>query len=54
MYRFKYAVADMVNILNGENDDPTDDYAYKLVYTGEVMHHNACKMQQRNRMEPTL
>ena len=28
-------VSDLVSIMNGENDDPTDDYAYKLVYTGE-------------------
>jgi hypothetical protein len=26
---------DLVAIMNGENDDPSDDYAYKLVYTGE-------------------
>ncbi|WP_183092632.1 hypothetical protein [Nocardioides stalactiti] len=28
-------VADLVAIMNGNNDDPSDDYAYKLVYTGE-------------------
>ena len=26
---------DLVAIMNGENDDPSDDFAYKLVYTGE-------------------
>jgi hypothetical protein len=26
---------DLVAIMNGENTDPSDDYAYKLVYTGE-------------------
>lgn len=28
-------LADLVSIMNGDNDDPGDDYAYKLVYTGE-------------------
>src|SRR4051812_35825426 len=28
-------VHDLVSIMDGENDDPSDDYAYKLVYTGE-------------------
>jgi len=28
-------IRDLVAIMNGENDDPADDYAYKLVYTGE-------------------
>ena len=32
---FTQAMADLVDIFNGENSDPTDDYAYKLVYTGE-------------------
>jgi hypothetical protein len=26
---------DLVAIMNGENDDPADDFAYKLVFTGE-------------------
>ena len=26
---------DLVSIMNGENDDPSDDFAYKLVFTGE-------------------
>jgi hypothetical protein len=28
-------VSDLVSIMNGENDDPSDDQAHKLVYTGE-------------------
>src|SRR5262249_20100254 len=28
-------VADLVSIMNGENSDPSDDDAYKLVFTGE-------------------
>jgi hypothetical protein len=28
-------VRDLIAIMNGENDDPSDDRAYKLVYTGE-------------------
>jgi hypothetical protein len=28
-------IRDLVAIMNGENADPSDDYAYKLVYTGE-------------------
>ena len=32
---FHPAIQDLVSILNGENADPTDDYAWKLVYTGE-------------------
>lgn len=28
-------VRDLVAIMDGENADPSDDYAYKLVYTGE-------------------
>ncbi|GAM27213.1 hypothetical protein SAMD00019534_103880, partial [Acytostelium subglobosum LB1] len=32
---FQQAMQDLVNIFNGENTDPSDDYAYKLVYTGE-------------------
>eukprot|EP01133_Synstelium_polycarpum_P017183 gene17183-20472_t len=32
---FQQAMQDLVNIFNGENNDPSDDYAYKLVYTGE-------------------
>jgi hypothetical protein len=26
---------ELVNVMNGENSDPSDDYAYKLVFTGE-------------------
>ena len=33
-------VSDLVSIMNGENDDPSDDYAYKLVYTGEDYPYN--------------
>ena len=32
---FQTATADLVAIADGENGDPTDDYAWKLVYTGE-------------------
>ncbi|EFA85193.1 hypothetical protein PPL_02193 [Heterostelium album PN500] len=32
---FQTAMDDLVYIFNGENNDPTDDYAYKLIYTGE-------------------
>ncbi|MEO8197179.1 MAG: hypothetical protein ABI689_10690 [Thermoanaerobaculia bacterium] len=32
---FQPAMQDLVNILNGENADPGDDYAWKLVFTGE-------------------
>ncbi len=32
---FRQAVADLVTIANGEPDDPGDDLARKLVYTGE-------------------
>lgn len=32
---FEQAIADLVAIANGENDDPGDDFAHKLVYTGE-------------------
>lgn len=32
---FQQAMADLVHIMNGENSDPTDDYAQKLVFTGE-------------------
>ncbi len=32
---FHPAMQDLVAILNGENSDPTDDYAWKLVFTGE-------------------
>ncbi len=32
---FRRMVADLVAIMNGENDDPDDDYAGKLVFTGE-------------------
>jgi hypothetical protein len=28
-------IRDLVALMNGENADPSDDYAYKLVYTGE-------------------
>ena len=28
-------LSDLVAIMNGENADPTDDFAYKLVFTGE-------------------
>ncbi|KAA1415883.1 hypothetical protein F0U44_19805 [Nocardioides humilatus] len=28
-------LTDLVTIMNGDNDDPSDDYADKLVYTGE-------------------
>jgi hypothetical protein len=28
-------LSDLVAIMNGENDDPTDDFAFKLVFTGE-------------------
>lgn len=32
---FQQATNDLVAIMNGENADPGDDYAWKLVYTGE-------------------
>ncbi len=32
---FDTMVADLVAVMNGENSDPTDDYAWKLVFTGE-------------------
>ena len=32
---FQTAMAELVTIMNGDNDDPTDDYAWKLVFTGE-------------------
>ncbi|WP_293647570.1 hypothetical protein [Thiolapillus sp.] len=32
---FQAAMKDLVTIANGENSDPSDDYAWKLVYTGE-------------------
>eukprot|EP01132_Coremiostelium_polycephalum_P010784 gene10784-13205_t len=32
---FQTAMQDLVDIFNGENTDPNDDYAYKLVFTGE-------------------
>ncbi len=32
---FHDAMAELVAIANGENDNPDDDYAWKLVYTGE-------------------
>ncbi len=32
---FHQAMTDLVNIANGENQNPDDDYAWKLVYTGE-------------------
>lgn len=32
---FQQAMYDLVNIFNGENQDPTDDQANKLVYTGK-------------------
>ncbi|MCD4748008.1 MAG: hypothetical protein K8R59_01435 [Thermoanaerobaculales bacterium] len=32
---FHPAMVEMVDIFNGDNDDPTDDFAHKLVYTGE-------------------
>ncbi|BAO45129.1 hypothetical protein [Thiolapillus brandeum] len=32
---FHQAMADLAAIANGENNDPADDYAWKLVYTGE-------------------
>lgn len=32
---FQPAMQDLVDILNGENADPADDYAWKLVFTGE-------------------
>ncbi|WP_457667479.1 hypothetical protein [Thiolapillus sp.] len=32
---FQAALKDLVAIANGENSDPGDDYAWKLVYTGE-------------------
>jgi len=32
---FQQAVADLAAIANGDNDDPGDDFAWKLVYTGE-------------------
>ncbi len=32
---FQQAMVDLVNIMNGENDDTSDDQAWKLVYTGE-------------------
>jgi hypothetical protein len=32
---FQPAMQDLVEILNGENADPNDDYAWKLTYTGE-------------------
>ncbi len=32
---FQPAMQDLVDILNGENADPTDDFAWKLVFTGE-------------------
>lgn len=32
---FQAAMAEMVSIFNGDNDDPSDDFAHKLVYTGE-------------------
>lgn len=28
-------IRDLVAIMNGENEDPSDDFAYKLVFTGE-------------------
>ncbi len=31
---FQQAMTDLVSILNGENQDPADDHANKLVYTG--------------------
>lgn len=32
---FDTMVADLVAVMNGENADPADDYAWKLVFTGE-------------------
>ena len=32
---FHQAMADLAALMNGENQEPTDDYAYKLVYTGQ-------------------
>jgi hypothetical protein len=32
---FTTAWVELADIFNGENDDPGDDYAYKLVFTGE-------------------
>ena len=32
---FQPAMQSLVDILNGENADPTDDFAWKLVFTGE-------------------
>ncbi len=32
---FQPAMQDLVDILNGENSDPADDFAWKLVFTGE-------------------
>ena len=32
---FQPAMQDLVDILNGENSDPADDYSSKLVFTGE-------------------
>ncbi len=32
---FQPAMQDLVDILNGENADPQDDFAWKLVFTGE-------------------
>lgn len=32
---FQPAMQNLVDILNGENADPADDYAWKLVFTGE-------------------
>jgi hypothetical protein len=34
-------VTDLVTIMNGENDDPADDQAHKLVYTGEDYPYSA-------------
>ncbi|MEO8274718.1 MAG: hypothetical protein ABI639_00765, partial [Thermoanaerobaculia bacterium] len=32
---FQPAMQDLVNLMNGENADPGDDFAWKLVFTGE-------------------
>jgi hypothetical protein len=32
---FQSGMQDLVDIMNGDNDDASDDYAWKLVYTGE-------------------
>ncbi|GAM20959.1 hypothetical protein SAMD00019534_041340 [Acytostelium subglobosum LB1] len=32
---FRTMVDDLVYMFNGENNDPSDDFAYKLIYTGE-------------------